>query len=98
MNDRVREEGKAELLPYKGNIQEGKVRVSADTRSQEPGHKGTVSMSVELSISMVQLWDSTCQCTAPSNPQPLFTREKKSLKTRVKSHIPGGQNNLISSP
>lgn len=54
MNDRVKE--KAELLPYKGNIWEGKMRVSVDTRSPEPHLKGTVSMSAQLSISAVQLY------------------------------------------
>lgn len=70
--------------------------VSVFTRRQEPGLKGTVFMSVELSISAVQLCDSN-RCTEHSNPQPLFTRGKKSLQTRAKNHIPGGQNNLISS-
>lgn len=41
MNDRVSKKEKAKLLPYKGNIWEGKVRVSVDTRTQEPGLKGS---------------------------------------------------------
>lgn len=98
MNERVREKEKAELLSYKGNIWESKERVLVDNRTQEPGLRGTVSMCAELSISVVQPWEFTCQHTAHSNPQSLFTRGKKNLKTKVKNHIPGGQNNLISSP
>lgn len=76
MNNKTWEKEKAELLLYKENIWEGKVRVSVDTKSQEPGLQGTVSMSVELSISTGQLWDFTRQCTECSNPQPYLWGKK----------------------
>lgn len=60
--------------------------VSVDTRRQEPGLKGTVSMSVELSISAVQLRHSTPAYGTFKSSTFIYKREERPADNSKKSH------------